>query len=424
MAARYHHYEAKDLNTRESYEAWVTAATIIGQGPSTPVIKLQPSATVPAAIITYGQLLTVAWRVDVKLACPFVGVPRPQSDWKVYLDATLTVTTTIKPRLEIDSSDNTLTLRNVQRNHSGNYTCTVRNSIGTDQISYQLVIQQPPDPPQLQIAGTGETTVQLTWRAGYNGGSPILTYHLALRRGFDDWSDHELDRYAVIGSTYQLGSLQCGTRYQITLSAANKVGTGAASSVETAQTRGDKPIAPARSHFIRTNVTAIQLELAAWQDGGCAIIYFTVEFRRDRNTGSSNSVDWIVVSSNVPPHSRFAIPDLEPATAYSLRITAHNNAGATNVVYAFETLGLTSIGSSAAESIGGGGSGGLNVEINDDVNGEINSEQVHGLFANSQQVLLLAILSVFSASLAVMGICFCWYSRMYFYVIVYFPSNI
>jgi len=39
------HHEATGLKLHESYEAWVTASTKIGQGSSTPVIKLQPSTT-------------------------------------------------------------------------------------------------------------------------------------------------------------------------------------------------------------------------------------------------------------------------------------------------------------------------------------------------------------------------------------------
>lgn len=39
------HHEATGLKQRESYEAWVTASTKIGQGPRTPVIKLQLSNT-------------------------------------------------------------------------------------------------------------------------------------------------------------------------------------------------------------------------------------------------------------------------------------------------------------------------------------------------------------------------------------------
>lgn len=78
-----HHYEAKNLSTRESYEAWVTASTRIGQGQSTPVIKLMPSSSVPAAIVSFGQILSVAWRVDLKLSCQFVGRPTIKSDWKI-----------------------------------------------------------------------------------------------------------------------------------------------------------------------------------------------------------------------------------------------------------------------------------------------------------------------------------------------------
>lgn len=39
------HHEATGLKQHETYEAWVTASTKVGQGSSTPVIKLQPSTT-------------------------------------------------------------------------------------------------------------------------------------------------------------------------------------------------------------------------------------------------------------------------------------------------------------------------------------------------------------------------------------------
>lgn len=37
------YHEATGLKSHETYEAWVTASTKVGQGSSTPVIKLQPS---------------------------------------------------------------------------------------------------------------------------------------------------------------------------------------------------------------------------------------------------------------------------------------------------------------------------------------------------------------------------------------------
>lgn len=84
VMAQKHHFEVKDLTIRETYEAWVTSSTRVGQGQSTPVIKLTPSNTVPAAIISFGQILSVAWRVEIKLACMFVGKPAAKAEWKTF----------------------------------------------------------------------------------------------------------------------------------------------------------------------------------------------------------------------------------------------------------------------------------------------------------------------------------------------------
>lgn len=59
--------------------------------------------------------------------------------------------------------NNTLVLRNVQRQHEGNYTCIVRNSLGSDQIVYQLYVHVPPGPPELHVSATSATTVTLEW---------------------------------------------------------------------------------------------------------------------------------------------------------------------------------------------------------------------------------------------------------------------
>lgn len=88
------HYEAIELNTRNSYETWITASTRIGQGPSTPVIKLMPTLIVPAAIVNFGETFNVAWRVDVQLPCLFVGKPMPKADWKVLDTRSVTITVT------------------------------------------------------------------------------------------------------------------------------------------------------------------------------------------------------------------------------------------------------------------------------------------------------------------------------------------
>lgn len=51
--------------------------------------------------------------------------------------------------------------------------------------------------------------------------------------------------------------------------------------------------------------------------------------------------DWNQISNNVKPGGNFVVLDLEPATWYNLRVTAHNNAGFTVAEYEFATLTIT-----------------------------------------------------------------------------------
>jgi hypothetical protein len=326
LSAQNHHFEAKNLKVKETYEAWVTASTKVGAGPSTPVVKLVPSGQVPAQIISFGQIVTVSWRVDVKLSCLFVGDPRPFSDWTVADDYSK------KSLLEIND-DNSLTLRNVQRIHESNYTCHVRNNLGSDRITYQVFVQVPPGPPKLTATSTSPTSVTLHWYLSDTGGAPIKNYLLTYRKQFGDWQELLLDRRAT---SYILENLQCGTQFDFTIAAVNKIGSGSISEIAKVKTVGEKPISPMADHFLRINITSVILEFTSWQDGGCSILHFTVEYRR---YGYSN--DWIVVSSNIALQSRFLIGDLEPATVYNVRIQAYNNAGSTVAEYAFETLSVS-----------------------------------------------------------------------------------
>lgn len=275
-------------------------------------------------------------------------------------------------------------LHNVQRMHEGNYSCIVRNSHGSDYIIYQLFVQVPPNPPDLTIASVTSNSVTLEWLPGDNGGAPLRGYLLAYRPEFGEWDETLLDRRST---TFLLDNLHCGTRYQFTLSAFNKIGSGTSSKIENTRTKGNKPVPPQSHQLIRSNVTSVNLDLAAWQDGGCQILYFTVEFRRNGNAN-----DWIVVSSNIVSQSRFLIPDLEPASAYNLRITAHNNAGATITEYFFETLTL-------AGKI-----------VSADLDGLDDGKSVQSLFKDSN-VLAVLIISILSIVLALGGVCVCMRSR-------------
>lgn len=151
-------------------------------------------------------------------------------------------------------------------------------------------------------------SISLQWRISDSGGAPLKGFILQYRQEFADWQELQIDRRF---NAYLFENFQCGTRYQFTISAFNKIGTGPFSNVETAKTKGkltlvrsinlliatitgDKPVSPRKNHLIRSNITSVLLELASWQDGGCPILFFSIEFRRP-----GLNTDWIVVSSNV-----------------------------------------------------------------------------------------------------------------------------
>lgn len=68
--------------------------------------------------------------------------------------------------------------------------------------------------------------------------------------------------------------------------------------------------------------------------GGLTNAYDVSIFHRDQP-------EWNQISNNVKPGGNFVVLDLEPATWYNLRITAHNSAGFTVAEYEFATLTIT-----------------------------------------------------------------------------------
>lgn len=52
-------------------------------------------------------------------------------------------------------------------------------------------------------------------------------------------------------------------------------------------------------------------------------------------------IEWTQISNNVKPGGNFVVLDLDAASWYNVRITAHNSAGFTVSEYEFATLTVT-----------------------------------------------------------------------------------
>ncbi|XP_076046896.1 cell adhesion molecule Dscam1-like [Oratosquilla oratoria] len=192
-----------------------------------------------------------------------------------------------------------------------------------------------PQPPKIEVISTATNKIDVQVKpTTADDTTPILGYTLYYKPDFSNWKSVTLS--ASI-SKYRLTDLRCGSNYKIYATAFNKIGTSEPSHITNTSTMGMEPIIPEIDEFIEVSTMAITFHLNAWDDGGCPIHYFVIEYRE------RNQEDWIMTSTQVKPSGTYVIFELTPATWYKCRITAHNNAGSSVAEYEIATLALTGV---------------------------------------------------------------------------------
>ncbi|KAK6634651.1 hypothetical protein RUM43_012052 [Polyplax serrata] len=372
LPAQHLSYEAVGLKKRESYEAWVVASTKVGHGQSTPLVHLTPSTVVPASIISFGRVIVVPWKTEVRLPCLHVGQPRPMIEWR-WGDVKIQQHSRL-----IKVEDKSLLIESVARSNEGNYSCHVRNSLGSDYIAFSLVVQVPPTSPLLLATAVTSSSVQLQWKQGDNGGSVIRGFILSFRKEGSDWKEQTLEPYM---NTYLKDDLACGSNYQFKLTGYNKIGRGTPSKVTSIVTRGSRPIAPSKTHFLAVHSNYVIFHLRTWSSSGCELTHFSISYRRPPE-------NWFLVFNHLKPQNEFILKELSPGEEYVVKITAHNSAGSTSQEYVFITP-TDHAGPGAPDSSAAG------------------EEADANSFHVDTQVVVLGVISIFSVIFLVLGICFC-----------------
>ncbi len=90
--------------------------------------------SVPARIASFSDNFTATYREDVKLPCLTVGLPPPEISWKVK-GRPFENNDRIAPLAE-----GSLLIKSVTRTDAGEYSCSVENNYGKDQITHRLII--------------------------------------------------------------------------------------------------------------------------------------------------------------------------------------------------------------------------------------------------------------------------------------------
>ncbi|XP_038065482.1 Down syndrome cell adhesion molecule homolog isoform X2 [Patiria miniata] len=332
-----HHYMVNDLETNHEYDFWVRGKTVIGKGESSRVATEIPMTRVPARVMSFSKMITTTWKDDVTMDCLAVGEPTPTIEWKRNRSVLEQ-----NERMQV-LSNGSLTIRNVQPSNAGNYSCRASNMWGApDEITVALYVVAPPYAPILSVGARTANSIEINWRSGGNGGSPILAYQLNFKR------EHEQSWTRVnINSTlrsYRVTDVLCGTPYTFFMTAENKLGVGKPSEEREVRTTGEIPIPPSTDKIAPySNATSITLVLSSWGTGGCPIRSYSIQYQ---HFGDEN---WVPVSSNIPPSTaRYMVEELHPVSWYVFRVTAVNGAGPS--VYEFR-IATTAYGGGTAAPI-------------------------------------------------------------------------
>lgn len=284
----------------------------------------------PARIASFSQTIKVPVGTTLTLECLAVGNPTPRARW-LTRDRPVTFSTFYEV-----TSEGHLKIHSVEPSLSGNYTCSAKNLFGEDEIYYTVVALKPPAPPQLNVQFATSDSIKLKWEAPESGGIAILGYIVLYRVTGETWSRVEL---TPDQTSYTIAGLKCGTQYIMKISAHNKVGDGQASDEINVWTKGKMPQAPEEKDFLKVNTTCLNMLLSSWNNGGCLISHFSIEYR------SLGEIRWTVVSSDTSSldgnKDSLVFCDFKPASWYQLRISAKNEAGKTSIQYNFATTTLS-----------------------------------------------------------------------------------
>nr|XP_044249294.1 Down syndrome cell adhesion molecule-like protein Dscam2 isoform X3 [Drosophila takahashii] len=339
-------FEATELEKNKPYEFWVTASTTIGEGQQSKSIVAMPSDQVPAKIASFDDTFTATFKEDAKMPCLAVGAPQPEITWKIK-----GVEFSANDRMRL-LPDGSLLIKSVNRQDAGDYSCHAENSIAKDSITHKLIVLAPPQSPHVTLSATTTDALTVKLKPHEGDTAPLHGYTLHYKPEFGEWETSEV---SVDSQKHNIESLLCGSRYQVYATGFNNIGAGEASDILNTRTKGQKPKLPEKPRFIEVSSNSVSLHFKAWKDGGCPMSHFVVESKK------RDQIEWNQISNNVKPDNNYVVLDLEPATWYNLRITAHNSAGFTVAEYDFATLTVT--GGTIAPLDDGTGHGNVHTRI-------------------------------------------------------------
>ncbi|XP_044163802.1 receptor-type tyrosine-protein phosphatase delta-like isoform X2 [Acropora millepora] len=234
---------------------------------------------------------------------------------------------------QFNESSTQLTISSSISSDAANYTCLVINDV--DNSSVTIAIRVKPDPPHnLQISYTTSRTLTVSWSAGVNGNSEIISYKVNISQDnqtFEDvscqgsFNDSSCTVPGVV-TNVTLKDLHPFTTYFVRVFAVNKIGQSESSEVVNATTDEEVPSAPPSNVTGRSKSSTsifVQWEQVPASNQNGVILSYTVTYIALPD-GSSQTMNVTA------PANHTTLSGLNKYTNYSITVFASTSKGGGN----------------------------------------------------------------------------------------------
>ncbi|XP_039585396.1 Down syndrome cell adhesion molecule isoform X3 [Passer montanus] len=228
-----------------------------------------------------------------------------------------------------DEVISTLQILPTVREDSGFFSCHAINSYGEDRGIIQLTVQEPPDPPEIEIREVRARSIALRWTMGFDGNSPITGYDIECKNKSDSWDSVQRTRdVSPQLNQATIIDLHPSSTYNIRMYAKNRIGKSEASNeltITTDEAAPDGPpqdvqLEPISSQSIRVTWKAPKKHLQNGIIRGYQIGY------REYSVGGNFQFNIISIDTTGDSEV-YTLNNLKKFTQYGMVVQACNRAG-------------------------------------------------------------------------------------------------
>ena len=225
-----------------------------------------------------------------------------------------------------------LMIHSTERVDNGVYTCTVKNDHGQEEKSIKLLIVEIPESPtDLRSTEVWSRSVSLTWTAPFDGNSRLTKYLIhAWKAGTSHGSRLITEELKPFLTTHVVKNLLPGTRYAITIAAANEIGIGESSPAIHLVTSEEQPSAPPSDVALRSRgSSAILVTWRAPPVNSCNgnITGYYIQYRLAETAQPFIKTVAAEYHNNSSAIYAYLVTGLLKSKSYKVSVKAYNNAG-------------------------------------------------------------------------------------------------